>query len=423
MLQARPVVALPDGTIVAGNMRYRAAEALGWTTIPAIIFDLDETTARLWLLRDNNEYGEWLDDALGELLYELDQAGVDLDYTGFDRKTTTRMLDAVSNKTRGGTTGADDPAPEPPGKPRSRRGRVYEIGGHRIMCGDATNAKDVAKLLAGAEPRLCVTDPPYGVGLELGWRSDGPDGEIREGRNRRNEWKEREGTYGGGKRGSKGSPGGRPGRNASSGGHTSMPNDDRSDWSSAFELVPSLDVVYHYFADIYVADVLAGLRRVGFELSQFIIWDKMAFALSRAHYHWRHEAAAYAVRANVDTEVPWYGPAAEIALYARKPGSGVPFLGARDQATIWSAPSPKRRHDSLEDEPADHPTQKPTLLYTRPYSNHTLRGDAVYEPFAGSGTAIIAAEILDRRCYAMEIDPAFVDVCRDRWAAFTGHKA
>lgn len=428
LLEARPLIALPTGMVVAGNMRQRALEQLyedsdtaflqRWPggKVPVLVRDLDDEQARRWMLLDNNPFGEWEDQALAELIYEHEQAGGNLAVLGFTPERLTQLLDSVDGR-RGANRWPDDPAPEPPDVGRSKVGQVYKLGRHRLMCGDATNAKHVERLLAGVEPRLMVTDPPYGIGLDLGWRDDDATERARangKASSGRRTAKAGDGTYGGKK-----GPGGRPGRTGK--GRTSMVNDDRADWSQAFELVPSLDVAYVWFADIWVAEVVAGIRRIGLELSQIIVWDKMAWALSRAHYHWRHELAAYAVRANVETEVPWYGPIADLALYARKPGSKVPFLGARDQPTVWSAPSPKRQHKERDagDEQADHPTQKPTLLYTRPMQNHTLRGEPIYEPFSGSGTAIIASEMTGRTCYAMELDPRYVDVARERFKLFT----
>lgn len=428
LLEARPIIALPNGMVVAGNMRQRALEQLfedsepnflrQWPNgaVPVLVRDLDEEQARRWMMLDNNPFGEWEDDALAELIYEHEQAGGDIGLLGFTPERATQLLDSADGR-KGPNRWPDDPAPEPPKVGRSKVGTIYKLGPHRLMCGDSTNPKHVARLLDGAKPRLMVTDPPYGIGLELGWRDDDATarnrdaGKAQSGRRTKAAGAS---TYG------KTSPGGRPGRNASSGGATSMINDDRADWSEAFELVPSIDVAYVWFADVWVAEVVAGIRRIGLELSQIIVWDKMAWALSRASYHWRHELAAYVVRANVETEVPWYGPIEELALYARRPGSKVPFLGARDQPTIWSAPSPKRKRvDAADgDEMVDHPTQKPAMLYTRPIYNHTLRGEAIYEPFSGSGTALIAAEMTGRVCYAMELDPRFVDVARERYKLF-----
>ena len=104
----------------------------------------------------------------------------------------------------------------------------------------------------------------------------------------------------------------------------------------------------------------------------------------------------------------------------RKRKAKVPFLGSRDQSTVWQAPSPKR---ASEEDKQDHPTQKPVLLYETAITNHTRPGDAVYDPFVGSGTAIIAAQQLGRRCYAMDIDPRYVQVAKERWERSTGQTA
>jgi DNA modification methylase len=107
----------------------------------------------------------------------------------------------------------------------------------------------------------------------------------------------------------------------------------------------------------------------------------------------------------------------------RKAGAKVPFLGERDQSTIWLAPSPKMIMANSDEEKLDHPTQKPVLLFETPIRNHLRPGGALYDPFVGSGTAIVAAEALGRRCYAMEIDPRFVQLSIERWQAFTGRTA
>jgi DNA modification methylase len=96
------------------------------------------------------------------------------------------------------------------------------------------------------------------------------------------------------------------------------------------------------------------------------------------------------------------------------------FIGERDQATIWRAPSPKRIGGGSKEYKEDHPTQKPVVLSEIPIRNHLRPGEAVYEPFAGSGTTLMAAETLGRRCYAMEIDPKYVQVAIERWQNVTG---
>lgn len=118
--------------------------------------------------------------------------------------------------------------------------------------------------------------------------------------------------------------------------------------------------------------------------------------MSRSHYHWQHEPC-------------WY---------ARKPGSPK-WIGSKNQTTIWNARSPKMIMGGSSEVKIDHPTQKPVALYTRPIENHIRAGQSFYDPFGGSGTAIIAAEMTGRVCYSMELDPRFADVIRQRYADYT----
>ena len=252
--------------------------------------------------------------------------------------------------------------------------QVWTLGANRLMCGDSTNVDDVKRLLDGAEPRLLLTDPPYGVQLDMEWRD----------RAGLNGMGPAEGSYM---------------KRAEGHQNVSISGDTRADWSEAFELVPSLDTAYVWHASAYSIEVGLGLRRIGFELKQQLIWRKPHFVLSRQHYHWQHEPA-------------WY---------ARKPGAAK-FLGSRDQSTIWEAASPKMLMNPAGEREAkvDHPTQKPIVLYTRPIENHLEPNEAFYEPFAGSGTAIIAAEQTSRRCLAMEVDPKFLAVIVQRYLDATG---
>jgi DNA modification methylase len=125
-----------------------------------------------------------------------------------------------------------------------------------------------------------------------------------------------------------------------------------------------------------------------------IIWAKDRFALSRGHYHWQHEPCWYAVRGI----------------------SGSHWGGDRKQSTLWTV-------NAREDDGHGHGTQKPVECMRRPIENNSSPGQAVYEPFSGSGTTIIAAEMTGRSCFAIEVDPAYVDVAVQRWQAFTGQDA
>src|SRR5439155_19948903 len=127
MLRARPLLALPDGTVIAGNQRLRAARELGWATIPVITVALEPERARLWALRDNNPYGDWDEPALGELLAELAGGGVDLALSGFAGGELDRLLAGIEP-----AADPDDAPPLPAGEPDSQPGRIYELGPHRL---------------------------------------------------------------------------------------------------------------------------------------------------------------------------------------------------------------------------------------------------------------------------------------------------
>lgn len=172
-------------------------------------------------------------------------------------------------------------------------------------------------------------------------------------------------------------------------------NDDRADWREAWALFPG-DVAYIWHAALHAGTVADSMVAEGFLLRAQVIWSKSRFVLGRGDYHWGHEPC-------------WYG--------VRK-GSKSHWQGARDQSTLWQI-----RNAAGEDDATVHSTQKPVECMRRPILNSSVRGDAVYEPFSGSGTTIIAGETTGRRVLAMELNPAYVDVAVMRWQAYTGRAA
>jgi DNA modification methylase len=267
-----------------------------------------------------------------------------------------------------------DAVPDVPAEPYVKPGELWRLGDHRLFVGDATNAQDVARLLDGAEPRLLATDPPYGVSLDPTWRDKLYNGL---------------------------GPAEQPYMRIEGHQNTTLSGDTRVDWSEAYALVHSLEVGYVWHAGVHAGEVAAGLLAIGFEIASQVIWDKGLFAMSRGWYHWGHEPC-------------WV---------VRRPGVPNLFLGTRDQSTVWRAPSPKMIMGGSTEAKQDHPAQKPVLLSEIPIRNHTEAGESVYDPFLGSGTTLIAAESLNRRCLGMEIDPKYAQVIIERWQAFTGNRA
>jgi DNA modification methylase len=388
-----PVLARSNGTVVDGHLRIKAARKLGsWpggdtTGIPVILCDeWTEAQVRAFRLMVNRSVGwaEWDDELLAQELTDLKGLDFDLSLTGFNDREIDDFLRDPEDDDR-----ADD-VPPVPEHPVSRPGDIWELGKHKLICGDCTQADVVSRLLGSVTPILMVTDPPYGIELDSEWRD-------RAGLN----------TAPGQKRtaASKAAAKANPQYPAEASymkqrteGHTEtkISGDTRADWSEAFELVPSLRVVYAWHASVYTREVLNGLLRIGFLYPQQIIWNKGRAVLTRTHYWYAHEPAWYVRRKNA----PWYGKAG-------------------DNSTIWDSPSPKFIMGGSDEPKFDHPTQKPVSIMQRPILNHLKRGEVVYDPFLGSGTTLIAAEMTERRCYGIELDPKFCDVICQRFLTFS----
>lgn len=170
-------------------------------------------------------------------------------------------------------------------------------------------------------------------------------------------------------------------------------NDDRADWGEAWALFPG-DVAYVWHAGLFAGVVADSLLSAGFQLRSQIIWAKSQMVMSRGDYHWQHEPCWYAVRK----------------------GAKGHYAGGRKQTTVWSIDKPHKSETG-------HSTQKPVECMLRPIENNSSPGQAVYEPFSGSGTTIIAGEMSGRAVHAIELNPAYVDVAVLRWQQFTGKDA
>ena len=344
------------GVLIAGHGRIVAAKRLGLHQVPVIrLGHLTDAQARAFRLADNRIAlnAGWDEELLSAELERLKEDGIDLDLLGFAEDELDRLLDGLD---AGGANGEEDEVPEPPVQAVTRPGDLWLLGPHRLLCGDATIATDVERLLDGARPHLMVTDPPYGVEYDPAWRNEaGVSATARTGR---------------------------------------VSNDDRADWREAWSLFGG-DVGYVWHAGIHSRTVAESLDASGLIIRSQIVWAKPRFVLGRGDYHWQHEPCFYAVRK----------------------GATGHWQGARDQSTLWTIATGEN------DEATEHGTQKPVECMRRPILNNSQKGDLVYEPFAGSGTTLIAAETAKRSCLAMEIDPRYCDVIIERWQRFSGGKA
>ena len=254
-----------------------------------------------------------------------------------------------------------DVIPDVPKTAVSQIGDLWLCASHRVLCGDATSSEAAAALLGEAQPVLLITDPPYGVRYDPNWRESAGLGSQRQ--------------------------------------TGAIPNDDRVDWSQAYRFFPG-DVAYIWHAGVHAAEVAAGIEAAGFRIRSQIIWAKQHFALSRGDYHWKHEPCWYAVRE----------------------GKSSNWCGDRTQCTVWEVAN-LNPFGGNQEPPTGHSAQKPIELMRRPILNNSKCGDIIYDPFLGSGTTLIAAELTDRVSYGLEIDPRYVDVIVTRWQTLTGKNA
>lgn len=356
-----PVLIDGKNNIIAGHGRVSAARKLGMTEVPVLVLDhMTETQRKAYILADNQLAARagWDKELLSLELGELKDSGFDLGLIGFED------IDSLLARGTEGNTDPDD-VPDVPINATTEPGDVWLLGRHRLVCGDSTNADDVAKALNGVKPHLMVTDPPYGVEYDPDWRNHAA-----------RKW-----------------PGGMGSRGVI--GRTAIGkvmNDDRADWREAWALFPG-DVAYVWHGERQLVSMAEQLLATGFEPRNLIVWGKNRLAIGRGHYHSQHETCWYAVK---------------------KGGTGH-WHGDRKQTTLWQI-----EHRKSE---TGHGTQKPVECMRRPIENNSSPGQAVYEPFSGSGTTIIAAEMTGRACHAIELAPEYVDVAVKRWQDFTGSTA
>lgn len=356
-----PLLIDENNGIIAGHGRLDAALELGIHELPCIVLEgLSDAQKAALVIADNKialEAG-WDKKILLDQFAFLKGFDYDLTLTGFGLEELCEIFPDELPEVFCG----DDDLPMAQ-ETRAQISDVWLLGDHRLLCGDSTVATDVERLLNGQHPNAMVTDPPYGVKLDMSWRDTAkPDGTN----NNRNVVK----------------------------------NDDRADWYDAYVLFPGA-IAYVWHASAFTDVVMTNLRDAGFEVKQQIIWRKNIFVLGRSNYHWQHEPCWYAV----------------------KKGNKSNWKGDRKQTTVWDCDAPNRSGSSSKDDKTEHPTQKPVELFSRSIVHHTNPGEYVYDPFAGSGTLMVACEKTKRRALMMELDPKYCDVIIQRYENYSGKQA
>ena len=355
----QPIVVDNDNVVIAGHTRLLAAKRLGMERVP-IHTAKDLSDAQIQAYRITDNR------SAQEAEWDEDLLRIELgDLRDQDFNLALTAFDEdelerlLADALEEGLTDPDD-VPDVPEEPTAKMGDVWVLGRHRLMCGDSTVVTDVSALLGDVKPHLMVTDPPYGVDYDPSWRNNVV-----------------------------GAPTLKPSDRAMGVVH----NDNIADWSEAWALFEG-DVAYVWHAGNKANIVADSLIANDFNIRAQIIWAKNNIVIGRGDYHPKHEPCWYAVRKN-------------------KTGH---YCGGRKQTTVWEIDKPLKSETG-------HSTQKPVECMKRPIENNSSVGQAIYEPFSGSGTTIIAGEMTGRAIYAMELNPAYVDVAVKRWEDFTGKTA
>jgi DNA modification methylase len=378
---ARSIVIDERGVVLAGNATLQAAGEAGITKLQIVDAEGDaivavrrrglSATQKTRLALFDNRAAELAEGWDADLLKHLQADGVSLDGLWTEDEINTLLGVGIE------AVGRTDPDAVPaPRATTITAGDLFELGTHRLLCGDSTKPDDVSRLLGTAVPSLMVTDPPYGVEYDPAWRT-------------------------------------RAGLSAGSNKLGKVANDDRADWGEVWRLFPG-SVAYVWHAATKSSTVQASIEEAKFSIRAQIIWAKDRMVLSRGDYHWQHETCWYAVRDGKTGNRNKDRSQTTIWRISTPPSWPSPNDPPPETSTLWEIPA-------RDDGGHGHGTQKPVECMARPMRNHIA--PEVFEPFLGSGSTVIAGQMLGRRVYAIEQMPTYVQTAIDRWEAFTGKKA
>ena len=373
-------------TVVGGHQRLKVMKDLGYEEVDCVVVDLDEQKEKALNIALNKISGEWDEGLLASLLKDLDNNGYDITFTGFDLAEAQELFGSGSfENVHEDEFDAESAAAEIV-EPKTRRGDLWLIGKHRLLCGDCTLDNDVAKLMDGREADVMVTDPPYNVDY----------GSAIIGKNK-----------------------------SKTRAESSIANDNMSDddfhqfllafYKAAYGVMKKGAPLYVFHSTKETVNFTRAMEEAGFKYAQTLVWLKNHFTLGRQDYQWIHEPI----------------------LYGWKEGAGHYFIGDRNLPTVFEEfkenPNKLNKAELVElltkildipttvikdNKPSrseDHPTMKPITLCAKLIYNSSHEGDTVFEPFGGSGSTLIAAEQLNRRCCAIELEPKYCDVIVRRY--------
>jgi site-specific DNA-methyltransferase (adenine-specific) len=333
MLEIRPIVVNADMIVLGGNMRLKACKEAGLKEVPVIFaHDLTEEEQKQFIIKDNVGFGEWDWDMIANEwdAAEIQDWGLDIPDFGVTE-----------------IPAAEEDDYEMPDELHTDivLGDLFEIGEHRLLCGDSTDSDQLAKLMNGEMADMCHTDPPYNINYE-----------------------------GGSKKREK------------------IANDKLDDFPKfLYDVYTTISTglkkggaIYVWHASSETHNFIQQFLDAGFLFKSYIVWNKNNSTFGRSDYHWKHEPCIYG----------WLD------------GGSHKWSGDRKQTTVWDIDRPTRSEE--------HPTMKPIPLCSKPIENSSDLNDIVLDVFLGSGSTMVAAHQLKRKCYGMELDPKYCQVIVDR---------
>ena len=346
-----PIIIGQDNVIIAGHTRLKAAKELGYETVPCVIADdLTPEQVKAFRLADNKvaEYSEWDFDLLGDELDDI--LNIDMESFGFDFEIEEEEPEVQE----------DDYEAELPEEPKAKYGDIYQLGNHRLMCGDSTSIDDVEKLMDGNKADMVFTDPPYGMDLDTDYSS--MKSEI----------------FKGGIGGNKYDAG--------------IVDDFNPEMINTIMTLGAKET-FLWGAD-YFSELLPDKND-----GSWIVWDKRANGNDNVEEDYSSDKM--------------YGSCFELCWSKNK--------HKRDIARVkWAGIFGMEKQDVKK---RIHPTQKPLEFCEWFIKRYSKSEENIVDLFGGSGSTLIACEQLNRKCFMMELDPKYVDVIIDRWEKFTGQKA
>ena len=378
-----PIIINADGTVIGGHQRLFVLRDLGYQEADVAVVDLSKSDEKALNVALNKISGEWDEEKLAALFADLDAEGYDLTLTGFDGDELSELLiDTDMDKID--MDKADECQPEPPISPVSKPGDIWNIGRHRLICGDSTKRSTYEALLQGEMAQLIVTDPPYNVDYE------GSAGKIM---------------------------------------NDSMDAERfrafLSDmYTAAADVTAAGAGAYIFHADSEGVAFREEFEKAGFLLKQCLIWVKNSFVLGRQDYQWRHEPILYGWK---DGAAHYFTEQRNLSTVIDESGRpDVDSMSREEMAEllsmIYDEVDLKQTTILYCDKPlrnAEHPTMKPTALIAKLVENSSKEGWLVMDMFGGSGSTLIACEATGRRARLVELDPKFCDVIVKRYAQVT----